>query len=769
MEFENSFYGMENKKNHREDNVREILEKFYYYRKWFIISVLFFLSASALYLYFTPKEYLATATIYINEEDSGMPSELIALKELEINGGVKTSIINETGILKSRKLIERVIVDLNLHISQFEKNFLVRNELYGVKSPFKISLFQNDSINSVIDTSFILVPKSNDSYLLMDDDKRSVREYKYDDIVKTSFGELKIGLNANKSNFDKEIFVEILPVSNLINYYLERLSIKLTETGANIISLSVYDRSLNKAKDLLNTLIKQYNYDAIEYKNLITQNTDKFVNDRISDITNDLYLVDKGVEEFKTNNNLTDIEFQSNLNLSDNSDLEKQIVDISSQIKLVDYFLNFINENGEDLLPTNIGLKDEASTANTSKYNALLMERNRILSSSSKINPAVVNLDNQLVTLKSNIIQSLSSFKSSLKFSLDDLRMEENSLRAKRNIAPKQEREFQDITRKQQIIESLYLYLLQKREENAMSMGVPVPNAKVIDNAYGKEKPIEPKPILVILSGLFLGGLLPFIAISLILVFNNKVETIEDIEKVLNLPVLGDIPNSLSQNKVIVNEFDASSITEAFRILRTNIDFMLKKNSEEGNCIYITSTVAQEGKSFIGLNLAATFASTGKKVLLIGADLRKPKIQEYLDLNEKIGLTNFLSNTDISIDEIILNQVLNNCDVILSGPIPPNPSNLLINERFEEVISFGKSNYDFVVVDTPPVSLVTDTMIISHLADLIIYVIRANFLDKRLLSTPSKLVDNKRLENVAILLNDTNTKKLGYGYSYGYS
>lgn len=754
-----------------EINLREILENFIFNWKWFAIGAIVMLIGAFLYLRYTPNQFAMSTTIFINDEETGgISNELSTFEDLGLISGSKISIINEIGVLESRTLMTRVVKKLKLNMKFYDDGKVRNAELYKTDVPFKVQLFLADSALYDLDTTFIISARSKSRFILKTEDDEKIKELVFGKNFKTIFGDINIiPSDVDNIELNKNLIIKIVPVKKVVDEYMDKIVIEPQTKNSSLLILSLEDPVKQKAKDILDELVVEYNDDVVSYKNQITENTDKFVSERIADISNDLSDVDKGVEDYKVKNRLTDIEFESSLILSTNSELNKQIVDLTSQIKLVDYVSDYINNNKDDLIPANLGLQDDATQSNTVMYNQLLLEKNKILEVSSEVNPTVVNLSAQITTLRQSIRQSLSNHKSALNFKLNDLRNQESRLNAKRNVAPKQEREFQDIKRKQQIIESLYLYLLQKREENAMSMGVPIPNAKVIDRANGSDIPVKPRPLLIYIVAIFSGLFIPLIVISIFSILNNKVQTIEDIEKVIEAPVLGDIPKNVSKEKIVVNENERSSIAEAFRLLRTNLHYMFSGVQGNSKTIFVTSTLANEGKTFIGINLATVLASANKKVLLIGADLRKPKINDYIKAKSSIGLTNYLADSNINISDVIVSTEKTNFDILASGEMPPNPSNLLMNGRIESVLAYGKANYDYVIVDTPPISLVTDTLLLSHHADLFIYVIRANFLDKRLLKIPRTMFVKKRLPNMALLLNDSNYKKSGYGYAYGYN
>ena len=373
-----------------------------------------------------------------------------------------------------------------------------------------------------------------------------------------------------------------------------------------------------------------------------------------------------------------------------------------------------------------------------------------------------------MATLRQSIEQSLVNLRSSLSFSLSEARNQEYRINSKRKVAPQQEREFQDIKRKQQIIEALYLYLLKKREENAISLGIPVPNAKIIDKADGSNLPVSPKPMLVYLIGGILGLLIPFMIISIRSLLDNMVHSYDDVEAAVKAPIIGDIPKSRSKKNVIITDTDNSNIAESFRLLRTNVNFMLSGAKDEAKSIFVTSTLSGEGKTFVAINLASSLALLEKRVLLIGADIRKPKIASYLNIKPTTGLTHFLMDKHLEAQDVIMYNKETNIDIIDSGEIPPNPSELLLNGRFESVLTYAKQHYDYIIVDTAPVNMVTDTLLLGDHADLFIYVVRAEYLDKRMLKVPQTMFENKRLPNMTMLINDTDYENKGYGYGYGY-
>jgi len=520
---------------------------------------------------------------------------------------------------------------------------------------------------------------------------------------------------------------------------------------------------------VVNNLIKQHNADAIADKNQVSKNTAEFINERIKYITSELSDVEQEAEAFKAKNRLVDVESEAKLYLETGSAGELQIVEANTQKALADYMFEYIvkHESGIDLIPANLGLSDPAVAALIVEYNKLILDRNRILHNSGEKNPVVENLDLQLAGILKSVKESLNNYRSSLQIKIHELGLKEREINSRIATVPKYEREYRVIQRQQQIKETLYLYLLQKREETNLALAMTVANIKIIDSAYTDGEPVWPKKKIVYLVALLIGLAVPVVLLYIIDLFDTKVHGKRDIDRT-GIPFLGDIPQTEEKNKVVVTSKENTSVAEAFRLLRTNVDFLLGQVSTPGRTVFLTSTLSKEGKSFVAMNLASSIAISGKRVLLIGMDVRAPKILQYLGMEEQKGLTNFIFDHNIKLEDVIMKSGLTpTLDVLPSGSIPPNPSEMLMSDRVKEMFDKVKEIYDFIIVDTAPVGMVTDTLLLSQYADAFVYIVRAYYLDRRLLSIPEDLYYKKRLPNMAILINGTDKKK-GYGYGYGY-
>ncbi|MBF6607618.1 MAG: polysaccharide biosynthesis tyrosine autokinase, partial [Flavobacterium sp.] len=473
---------------------------------------------------------------------------------------------------------------------------------------------------------------------------------------------------------------------------------------------------------------------------------------------------------YKKSNQVTDIVSEAGMYLRNAGEYERMFIETETQLRVVESLRNFVqNSSPTDLIPDNI-LTTASTGADSSptliaEYNILLLERARKLPSAGPENPNIKQLDAQLRALKQNVIANLDRLKSTLEIKKRDLQAQQRAVSAQISEVPTQEREYKGIVRQQNLKESLYLYLLQKREETAIALASTAPNAKIIDAALTATVPISPRVPVVYLGAFFLGCLIPFGVIYLRDLMDTKIHSHSDLES-LSLPYLGDVPTSDSHNEIITLH-SRTSTAEALRIIRTNLEFMLSHVPETvAKTIFVTSTIPKEGKTFVSINLAATIALSGKKVLLLAMDIRNPKFDEYLKIPQK-GLTNYISTANSEPgDFIVAHDTLENLHIFPAGVIPPNPAELLMDNRVSELFVKLQQEYEYIIVDTAPVSLVTDTQIIAKFAHSFVYVTRANHLDKNMLAIPERLYRENKLPNMAIVLNDTNLKK-GYGYGYG--
>jgi capsular exopolysaccharide synthesis family protein len=765
---EQEHYNLSAEEN-QEGNIKDVLQKYLRNWKWFLLSIAVSMILGFVYLRYQAPVYEVSATILIKDDKKGASSELSAFDDLGILKN-NNNIDNEIEILKSRSLMMRVVKELKLNVSYFSYGRPIEHERY-TNTPVIINYTTNDS-TIPFEGNWLVNAESKRKFVIKNGEtKEVIGTYSFGDSITTEKGKIVFTTTSffTESYINKDFRVIISPIDVVVDNYLGAVKVEPVNKNSNAIVISLRNPLKDKAKAIVNNLIKQHNLDAIEDKNEVSRNTANFINERIKYITTELSDVEGEAENFKTKNKLTDIISEAELFLKTGNESEMSLVEAGTQLKLVEYmYEDLLKRTGpSDLIPGNLGLQDASIATTIAEYNKIVVDRNRILKSAGEKNPLIENIDSQLLGIRGSLKESLANLKTALVIKINELNKQEGGINSKIASVPKYEREFRIIQRQQQIKEALYLYLLQKREETNIALAVTVSNAKIIDAAHSNGKMVAPRTLIIQLLSFLIGALLPVLFFYLADLLDTKVHGKKDIDK-LKLPFLGDIPLSDSKNKIVVSKGDNSGIAEAFRLLRTNVDFMLGATRTNGKTIFVTSTIGKEGKSFVALNLASSLALSGKKVILVGMDLRAPKILRYLNLEDKKGLTDFIMTGDQNLPGYIFRTPeLESLDILPSGSIPPNPSELLMNPGIKVLFDSLKGMYDYIVVDTAPVGMVTDTLLLSAYADVFVFVVRANYLDKRLLSIAETIYKEKRLSNMAVLINGSDHTK-GYGYGYGY-
>ncbi|HAT63392.1 MAG TPA: tyrosine protein kinase [Flavobacteriaceae bacterium] len=772
---------------HNELSVREILEQ--YTRHWylFIFGVIIAASLAFIYLRYTTVSYLSKGTIIIKDEKSdGGAEELAAFSNL---GGFlsrfkSSKIENEIAIFKSKRIIKEVVLALDLNILYESIGTIKTTELYQYK-PFQVQYLSiNDSLGEFNRTIPVLYFEiENETQFKVYNESKSIDGvYTFGTKVELPFGNITVIPNLDnptkfKSFISKTISVSYRDLDKVAAVFQRNLSVVNELTNSNVVVISMQSPVQSKAEDFINELVFQYNRDAIEDRGQVAKKTSDFIDSRLEIITKELDSVETNKESFKSSNRLTNIEAQAQLILENASDFEKRQFNVNTQIELANTMIDYMeNSSNNDLLPSNIGIEGGDVSESVNNYNELVLQRNRLLKSSTAKNPVVINVNDQIEEIRQSILSSLKNTTNSLKVSLRDLNFQESVLNSKLSKVPTNEKIYRGIERQQGIKEQLYLFLLQQREEAAISLAVTAPKAKVVDKAYSSSTPVSPKKSLIYLGSILAGLLVPFLFIYSRDLLNNKISNRRDIETgISNLNLIGEIPKLKKDEEQLIQLNDRSILAESFRILRTNLQYLFinkLENSHKSNTVFVTSTIKGEGKTFVAFNLALTLALTGKKVVLVGGDIRNPQLHRYLpkELQNQRGLTEYIMDASIKTRDIASKSSENeNLSIVLSGAIPPNPAELLMLDRTKQFFEELRDDYDFVVVDTAPSMLVTDTILINKLADVTLYVFRANYTEKRLLEFVNDAMEDGRLMNVAGVLNNVSLSNFGYGNKYGYS
>jgi len=764
-----SFNDTENQENG--EDLKYLLFRYLRFWPWFLLSVLMFVSGAYLYLRYSTNIYRSQAKVKVLDEsnDGGLDLSGLSGSKTLFNLS-KVNLENEIQIFKSRRMLEKVIENLDLttvYSSQGAiKSFLIFNE----EAPIEIDWVFSDSTYTQNSPLFKITPISENNFKLSSQD-RGETEGKFGEPLSFAGFSLVVRKKSETYQFNKELYFRYVTKDRLIRQLSSTISLEPIGEKSHILMASVQGENKNRNEAILDELIRQFNQDGIEDKRLISKRTQEFIEERLVFLVEELDTVETGLVDFKRSNDVVTIESSAEQLFGKEAGAETKRYEVETQLAITQELNNSLTAQGAyQLLPANIGIQDAKINELTQRYNEIILERDRLLVSSTEENPVILNLQQKLDRLEENIMSSVNAYIRSLSISLKSLTQREQVSSGKLGGLPAKEKKLRDIRRQQEIKERLYLFLLQRREEAALSYAITSPVIKVVDWAYTQPGPVAPNRQVILLGGLIMGLILPFGILYVRFLLDTKIHSKSQIQRKLpQIAVVGEIPSLDKKDELLIKENDRSVLAEAFRILRTNLNFFTHQK-EKGKIIFVTSTTKGEGKTFVAVNLANSIASTRKKALLIGADLRNPQIHTYVNQNKnQTGVTNYLYNKSLQLEDIIQYQIgsFKNLDIILSGAIPPNPAELLLNGRFQELLEQAKQAYDYIIVDTAPTILVTDTLLISQLADATMYMVRAGYTDVKLLSHIEELKKQNKLTNVGLVLNDVQAEG-AYGYNYGY-
>ncbi|GAB6011856.1 GumC family protein [Viscerimonas tarda] len=743
------------------------------YWKWFVISVIVCAAVTFIYLKSQPSVYLTRSNILIKTEDSRTSAlSSNAVKSLGFGGlSASESIDDEIEIISSHTLIKQMVYELGLYKMYELQKFPFDRPLYN-NSPVVLNLPKSyiDTLSASL--TFNLDVNKNKIEIKAKYGKEKLGNFEstgFPATIKTDAGTFTFKENAqtirHKDSYEIEITVFGLDYATEV--YMEKVSIGAVSKKANVIALSVGDYETQRGKDILNRLVKLYNEDALDDKNKMALNTANFIRDRVDTISVELGYIESNIENYKKQNNVIDIAGETSASLSKMVSLKERGLEFEIQLSLLKMIEEYINnpDNKYSLIPSS-GMAGNMANV-TLAYNNLIIERARLLKNAHETNPAIVSLDNQLDLLRGNVKTSINNVRKEISLAKQDWAVVEGALQSKLNEVPRQERQFLDIKRQQQIKSEIYLFLLQKLQEAELTLASNTPKAKVVDAAYTLTDPIAPRRLITLFLGILLGGIIPVVVIWLKDMFKSNLSDIGELEKYTSIPVLGEICSDKSGNKVVVNETSNTSTAELFRLIRTNLQFVLTGKNEK--VILITSSISGEGKSFFSLNLAASLSLIkGKKVVIVGLDIRNPRLTEYLSVKATKGITSYLASDSYNPEDIIMsiNNIQPDLYFVPSGPIPPNPSELLLNDRLNRFFEYLRNKFDYILVDTAPVGMVSDTFSLARISDATIYLFKADYTNKSYLKLANNIVSDSKLKKMYLVMNGTKTKT-GYGYGYG--
>lgn len=778
---------IEERKDRRDDhseeqiNIQEIFFRYLIHWPWFVVSAIVCVALAWGYLRLTTPVYNISATVLIKDEKKGGGANMSSeLEKMGLNGFVSSSsnIENEIEVLKSRTLAREVVSSLGLFVTYMDEDKFPNKELYRT-SPVLVSLTpqEADRLPQTMEIDMLLQP-AGAMDVQVKVGKKEYRKHleKLPAVFPTDEGTVAFFANNDTlSSLRPESVTTERHITAYINRpfavakgYAGSLSITPASKATSVVTVSLKNSNTQRGKDYIDKLLEMYNINANNDKNEVAQRTAEFIDERIDIISKELGSTERDLENFKRSAGITDLTSEAQIALTGNAEYEKKRVENQTQINLVMDLKKYLQGSEYEVLPANVGLQDAGVAGAIDRYNEMVAERKRLLRTSTESNPAIVNLTTSIRAMRSNIQTTLDATLKGLEITKADLIREASRYSRRISDAPTQERQFVSIARQQEIKSGLYLMLLQKREENAIVLAAIANNAKIIDEAQADSTPISPKRMMIYLAALAFGIGIPVGVIYLIGLTKFKIEGRADVEKLTSLPVVGDIPLADEKTGAIaVFENQNNLMSETFRNVRTNLQFMLENGK---NVILVTSTVSGEGKSFISANLAISLSLLGKKVVIVGLDIRKPGLNKVFNLPKKeYGITQFLTNSTVNLMDLVHHSDINkNLYILPGGTVPPNPTELLARDGLEKAVEILRKNFDYVILDTAPVGMVTDTLLIGRVADLSVYVCRADYTRKTEFTLINELAENNKLPNLCIAINGLDLQKKKYGYYYGY-
>ena len=767
-------------------DIQQLLFKYIIHWPWFVGAVLVCLIGAWIYLRMATPVYNISATVLIKDDKKGgNTGSMVGLEELGLSGLISSSqnIDNELEVLRSKTLVKEVINLLNLYVSYTDEDGFPSKNMYKT-SPVLVSLTPQEA-EKLTDPMVVEMALYGEGGLEVNvtvGDKEYQKHFeKLPAVFPMDEGTLAFfqspdSLSLKKDTMEassniRHITAKIKSPMKVARAYCENLKIEPTSKTTSVAVISLKNSSLQRGQDFINQLLEMYNRNTNNDKNEIAQKTAEFIDERINIISKELGSTEANLENFKRNAGITDLTSEAQIALTGNAEYEKKRVENRTQISLIEDLRKYIRGNEYEVLPGNIGLQDPGLVATIERYNEMLVERKRLLRTSTENNPTIINLDTSIRAMKSNVQATLDGSLKGLLITKADLEREASRFSRRISDAPGQERQFVSIARQQEIKAGLYLMLLQKREENAIALAATANNAKIIDEAIADDIPVSPKRRMIYLIALVLGIGIPVGIIYLIGLTKFKLEGRADVEKLTTIPIVGDIPLTDEKNEkdgsIAVFENQNNLMSETFRNIRTNLQFMLQNDKK---VILVTSTVSGEGKSFISANLAISLSLLGKKVVIVGLDIRKPGLNRVFRLSTKEkGITLYLANPETDLMSLVQPSDINqNLYILPGGTVPPNPTELLARDGLDKAIEILKKSFDYVILDTAPVGMVTDTLLIGRVADLSVYVCRADYTHKVEYTLINELAEEKKLPNLCTVINGVDLKRRKYGYYYGY-
>ena len=738
---------------------------------WFVLSCAFF-GAVGLYTYFsTTKKYVVDASIMLRSDDEALPKFELVTSMMGMGGTKSTE--DEVELLTSRDILGPVVKELDLQ-TEYRKYDALKwvgqyptHDLTVVYPPVYL-----DTVTRGVNIDVKV--RKNDYVVKVKYGRWTRSRHKVKDLTtpfETCIGMLSFAINKPEEvEVGDQYHMRTLPMLPLIGSYKKNIIAAPVRKESNIITISTTTDMPTRGRDFIRKQIEYYNMDAVLDKNIMASNTAAFIEERLRLIEQELAVAEKDVAQYKQRYDIVDLESEAILALQEGAEYKKQVAEIETQLNLVGYIAEYVSDETKknNLIPANIGVEDIALISLISEYNQLMLDRMRVRRTASDSNPVLNQMESQLTAMRENIITTISSLTSTLTIAKQDIERRQGTINTQRNNLPDQEQEFIEVMRNKVLKEELYLFLYKQREENALTLASTVTPAKVVNTPQMNPTPVAPRLSIIGLFCLILGVMLPLAVMIMYDIMNNRIsDEARELERRLKIPLGGSLVKNHHGGHIAVREGENSVSAELFRTLRTNLRFM---QPEDVKCpvILVTSSVNGEGKSYVATNLAISLTLLGKRVALVGLDIRKPMLATYMNLPSQGCLTSYVAEDAYTLEDLIVPSGIANLDVLPSGVVPPNPSELLQSEKLDQLFVELRQNYDYVIVDSAPVALVGDSYLLHRLVDMTIFVTRANYTAYDLIEFINQTHMQQRLPKMVAVLNGVDAKKIGYGYGYGY-
>jgi len=758
-------------------SLRDLLETVQTKWVYFLLSVLIFGALSWLYLSSRTPLYQRHAVILVKDDATGSTSSkrsaLNTTSLMQLNGVLGgTSVKNELYILRSYQLMREVVKTLGLDV-QYDYHYRMRHISLYMERPVTVD-FKSEYRHPL---RFQLTVDGTGGYTISNvrygerlQKREFAKSFSYGDSVDAPFGQFVVTLNekALERFAGKSITVTRYSVEDAAIMTCGRVSTSEMDKESTLVILNCTDSNIRRADDILSSILEAYKQSIIQNKNEIAQSTADFIDDRIALISIELGEVENEMAQFKQRNGLMDIKANADAFLGQTTAARQRTIQAETQYNLVQYLADYVSRNmqGHNLIPSLGGVADVGIQTQISQFNQLMLQRNNLASTAGEESPSIKDLDANLDQMRQAIVASLEGFSASLKLQLQQARKDEQGLNTTMHAVPQKEKEFIDISRQQAIKETLFTFLLNRREETALQLAITEANISIVEHPFGSKHPVAPRRRIIMLLGLLAGLIIPLVYFRTKALLNMTVRGRRDIESFTTIPVLGEVPHrrdGLDDSAIVVNNESDDALGEAFRLLRFSTNFIKR----DARVIMFTSTMPGEGKTFISRNFSATIGITGKRVVLVDTDIRKRTQSRLSSTERRGGLTSYLSGSSTDLKSLIVtNGIAENVDFLPAGITPPNPAELLMSDRLDECMAELRQMYDYVIVDNVPAQVVADAGIVNRVADLTIYVVREGKVDRRYLPELERLHQEGKFNNLCIVINDASMEKKVYGYGY---